>query len=374
VQQEQDLAAKLAQLKVRAGNVGEELVTLRQLEREAAAKRTIYEDFLIYAKGAGERRNLISVNVSVISPAYVPLDPIGPSRSVIAAGFMMLGFLGGVGLGMGRGILGSIRDRAASRRRLRRPPFAAVTAHLVNPSEGPAAVSGAEETSPTDSQTGDPNPQEAAMNPLTRLIQSIRWPSRNGSSAANAEASSIAATRRETLAAEDETPGRDGSSNQEAFPMYPYPQQQQPYPQQQQSMQPHPAYPHQPVAQPAPYAQPYQPPFAPPQYPPHFAQQPVVYPYPQAMPVQPAFHGWPQQPVAVSPYGYQAPVAAPYPPYAGQPQPAFYPQEQRPAPVAESRPVPPPREMSPIEEVRESLREFRDAIRDLAEDRRKRYS
>ncbi|TIX78630.1 MAG: succinoglycan biosynthesis protein exop, partial [Mesorhizobium sp.] len=46
VQLEQDLASRLAQLKVRSGDVNSDLVTLRELEREAAAKRSVYEQYL----------------------------------------------------------------------------------------------------------------------------------------------------------------------------------------------------------------------------------------------------------------------------------------------------------------------------------------
>ena len=83
VQQEQDLAARLAQLKVRSGDVNVDLVTLRELEREAAAKRAVYEGYLLRAKETGEQRGINTANMSVISPAFPPIDPIGPSRATI---------------------------------------------------------------------------------------------------------------------------------------------------------------------------------------------------------------------------------------------------------------------------------------------------
>ena len=70
VQQEQDLAARLAQLKVRSGDVNVDLVTLRELEREAAAKRAVYEGYLLRAKETGEQRDINTANMSVISQAY----------------------------------------------------------------------------------------------------------------------------------------------------------------------------------------------------------------------------------------------------------------------------------------------------------------
>ena len=58
--------------------------------------------------------------------------------------------------------------------------------------------------------------------------------------------------------------------------------------------------------------------------------------------------------------------------YPGAPQPAAYPQAY--ADPVQSEQQAASREMSPIEEMRESLREFREAIRDLAADRaRRRY-
>ena len=61
------------------------------------------------------------------------------------------------------------------------------------------------------------------------------------------------------------------------------------------------------------------------------------------------------------------------PAYPPMPQPPAPSQTYFPPAQLEARAE--PREMSPIEEVRESLREFRDAIRDLAADRaRRRYS
>ena len=99
VQLEQDLAARLAQIKVRQGGVSEDLVTLRELEREAAAKRAVYESFLLRARETGEQRDLNTANMSVISRAFPPLESTGPSRSMIALAGAALGFCAGVGLG-----------------------------------------------------------------------------------------------------------------------------------------------------------------------------------------------------------------------------------------------------------------------------------
>ncbi|MDP3896082.1 MAG: GumC family protein, partial [Mesorhizobium sp.] len=83
VQLEQDLASRLAQIKARQSGVSEDLVTLRELEREAAAKRAVYESFLLRARETGEQRGMNTANMSVISIAQPPLEALGPSRSMI---------------------------------------------------------------------------------------------------------------------------------------------------------------------------------------------------------------------------------------------------------------------------------------------------
>jgi hypothetical protein len=113
--------------------------------------------------------------------------------------------------------------------------------------------------------------------------------------------------------------------------------------------------------------QPYSPAFVQPLYPEHFAPHPIAYPYPPAAALEPAFHGWQSQPAAS--YAYQQSATTPYP--------ASYPHDARPpnSHGPEAQAALSLGEMSTIEEVREGLREFREAIRDLAENRtRRRYS
>lgn len=102
-QQEQELSTELARLKVRQGDLGNELVTLRELEREAAAKRAVYEAFLLRARETGEQRELNTANVTIISEAVPPLLPSGVSRAMIATGGLALGLLLGIGLAGARG-------------------------------------------------------------------------------------------------------------------------------------------------------------------------------------------------------------------------------------------------------------------------------
>ncbi|TPO03879.1 GumC family protein [Mesorhizobium sp. B1-1-5] len=117
VQLEQDLSSRLAQAKVQSGDVNNNLVSLRELEREAAAKRSVYEQYLLRAKETGEQKNVNSANINVLSPAQPPLEAKGPSRVVMALAGLFAGLFAGIGLGALRGILASLRETANARSR-----------------------------------------------------------------------------------------------------------------------------------------------------------------------------------------------------------------------------------------------------------------
>ncbi|MBZ9847947.1 GumC family protein [Mesorhizobium sp. CA14] len=117
VQLEQDLSSRLAQAKVQSGDVNNNLVSLRELEREAAAKRSVYEQFLLRAKETGEQKDINTANISVISDAYAPLQAKGPSRAVVALAGLFGGLFAGIGLGGLRGIYASLRETADNRSR-----------------------------------------------------------------------------------------------------------------------------------------------------------------------------------------------------------------------------------------------------------------
>ncbi|KQZ19257.1 hypothetical protein ASD50_07115 [Mesorhizobium sp. Root552] len=140
VQLEQELSARLAQLKVRSGDVSNDLVSLREFEREAAAKRSVYEAFLLRAKETSERKDINTANVSVISKAFPPLEPNGPSRAIVALAGLLLGFASGVGLGAMRGAYESLRETAADRARQNRQGQRR-EALLDNPNRRPAPES-----------------------------------------------------------------------------------------------------------------------------------------------------------------------------------------------------------------------------------------
>lgn len=109
IETEQELASQMAVAKNNALDQSVEFVTLRELERKAAATRQIYEAFLKRSRETSERSNLTTRNIRVISPAEPPLNPMGPSRKLIAIGGMVFGAVAGVGVAILFGAVESIR-------------------------------------------------------------------------------------------------------------------------------------------------------------------------------------------------------------------------------------------------------------------------
>jgi polysaccharide biosynthesis transport protein len=111
VETEQSLAARLAQLKARSSGSGEAQVQLRELEREAASARTVYEQFLLRARETGEQGNINANNVQKISEARAADTPEGASRKLIVVGGIIAGFLAGLGLAMAKGMFDALKSR-----------------------------------------------------------------------------------------------------------------------------------------------------------------------------------------------------------------------------------------------------------------------
>lgn len=75
-------------------------VRLRELERQAAADRGVYESFLNRAKDLDERQALDNGNARVITPAVPPLTRSGLSRVLLVAGGLGFGAVMGLGLAL----------------------------------------------------------------------------------------------------------------------------------------------------------------------------------------------------------------------------------------------------------------------------------
>ncbi|MDZ7600997.1 MAG: GNVR domain-containing protein [Hoeflea sp.] len=125
VETEQELNSQMAVAKSRAMDQSVEFVTLRELERKAAATRGIYEAFLTRSRETSERSNFTTRNVRVISPAEAPLQPMGPSRKLIAIGGLFAGLFAGLGLALAAGAVESIRayNSGPVQARFQTPPF-----------------------------------------------------------------------------------------------------------------------------------------------------------------------------------------------------------------------------------------------------------
>jgi succinoglycan biosynthesis transport protein ExoP len=429
VQLEQELAARLAQLKARQGGLSGELVTLRELEREAAAKRAVYEAFLLRARETGEQKDLNTANVSVISKATPPLEPSGPSRTMLTLLGAFIGFGAGAMFGVARGTYESLRDNAGSGRSggMPRAPSAPPTGQLRTrrpEASGDDMQTGAQDAPDRTDIRRDVGARSEAQNDtmidrmagkakeadMYHVRPQMAWNPAGAPEQDRDQAGYGAAVQQPRYWPQDGYHGIPHAPEPQAAWMMQQPDMQQPrhpampqqapmgyyappmaqgvgpgyptagYPQMQPQAYGYPqppypmGYPHPSAAQPAmmpertshyvPQAASWG--YTPAQRAPEPVYQPVQ---PQAMPQrqpQPAQAGWPQ------------PVQAPaMPQRQSQPaqtawqqpvQPAAAPAREQAAPVAQ----PASAESSAIEEIRESLREFRQALRDLAETRSRR--
>jgi polysaccharide biosynthesis transport protein len=114
VETEQSLAKRLAQLKARQGGSGDAQVQLRELEREAASARTVYEQYLLRARETGEQGNINANNVQKISEARAADAPEGASRKFIVLGGLIAGFIAGLGMAIAKGMFDALKTRFSS--------------------------------------------------------------------------------------------------------------------------------------------------------------------------------------------------------------------------------------------------------------------
>ncbi|MER9326757.1 GNVR domain-containing protein [Mesorhizobium sp. M0488] len=363
VQLEQDLASRLAQLKVRSGDVNSDLVSMRELEREATAKRSVYEQFLLRAKETGEQKDINTANMNVISKAFAPLEPNGPSRAVVVLAGLLLGLASGIGLGAMRGAYESLRETATSRSRHGRK--ASLEEQSFRAAPPPVPPMQASPVTPAPPPPAPPPPAakaEAASVERSGRIGALMAKLRK---AVSREPSGEA---HEAISNEFAPPAPAGNTrppDTSMLPRYPHPDP---------AFMPPPAYPQLPfppgadAAYPRTMGPPSRSPFMPP--PQAMYPLPASPSYPQAQPMgYPQMQSWQTRAPAGSPYGQALAPFAGQMPYPPQPAPA-----QPPARPAQPPADPAPRveegaEQAPIEEIRASLREFREAVRELTESR-----
>jgi polysaccharide biosynthesis transport protein len=325
VQTEQDLAASQARIKSRQSGISENLVQLRELEREAAARRSIYENFLLRAREAGEQSGITTANTSIVSAAVPAIRSYGTSRKLVMLAGLLGGLLAGLGLGTLRGIWRCIRDDASS------TDYHEPAYHV--PEAAPPTIPETARAPQRQPATTEPSPEDTAMfYPYPPMMHPM--PQHAPQPMPQHYPQAMAPTLAANLPAN--------------MPMMVHP-----------AMQPA-----------GPYGAPYSAPYGG-HYPPNVMPQPMHpghYPQMQQMMYPPMM----PQPMLPQPMLPQ-PMMQPYPVYV----PVAAPQQQAPAPqpapvaVAPAQPTAqvPPAETAPYDEIRGRLRTLRNGIANLAEQR-----
>ncbi len=103
--QNETLKASLARLKGRIKRQSSDLVTLQQLQREAAASQAIYAYFLKRLKETSVQQGIQKADSRVLSRAVVPIYASAPRKSLILVLSTLLGLFAGAGVVLGREML-----------------------------------------------------------------------------------------------------------------------------------------------------------------------------------------------------------------------------------------------------------------------------
>jgi succinoglycan biosynthesis transport protein ExoP len=88
---EKGLVGNLERLESAVSATQQASVALRELMRDAASKRTVYEAFLMRAKELDEQKALDTGNTRIITEASPSISPKGPSRLLVIAAGLLLG-------------------------------------------------------------------------------------------------------------------------------------------------------------------------------------------------------------------------------------------------------------------------------------------
>lgn len=105
------LKSQMDSLKGTSFNDGESQIALRELERDATAKTTIYENFLARSRQISESEQIDTTNVRVISTALPPAGRSWPPSAVVTAGAgAVAGFILGMMIALCLGIAGDMRQ------------------------------------------------------------------------------------------------------------------------------------------------------------------------------------------------------------------------------------------------------------------------
>jgi polysaccharide biosynthesis transport protein len=97
-QREAALAAEVRALETKALDQSKSQVELRQLEREAQASRTLYENFLGRLEETTAQQDLETADARILTAAEPPLGPLAQSRQRTMLMAVLLGVMSGVGI------------------------------------------------------------------------------------------------------------------------------------------------------------------------------------------------------------------------------------------------------------------------------------
>ena len=96
--EEELLVVELRDLEDKAAEQARDAIEIRQLEREALASQTLYENLLSRLQESTEEVSLQAADARVITPAEVPLQPLGTSARRTKGFGALLGLMIGVGI------------------------------------------------------------------------------------------------------------------------------------------------------------------------------------------------------------------------------------------------------------------------------------
>ncbi len=98
---ESSLESSLQELESVFDEQSQEAVQLRALEREAAANRVLFENFLSRFKETSSIEGMESADARVLSQAEIPALPSSPNRRRMLIIYILLGFMGACGMVLG---------------------------------------------------------------------------------------------------------------------------------------------------------------------------------------------------------------------------------------------------------------------------------
>ncbi len=151
-------------------------IKLRELQREAAARRAIFQSFLVRARETKEQENLQTPDARVISAAVIPVSPSYPRRKLI----LVMAFIAGLGLGVLAALsveLFSQKDGGPGRADFAGRPVADANEQLRSLSGSGSGMSGIAAANSYDAPPpGISIPQPFAVIPRLEQLYPSGWP------------------------------------------------------------------------------------------------------------------------------------------------------------------------------------------------------